>query len=194
MQFVKAGRYGEAIRFLEAVIAQYRLDPVEEFCAGQIAVGEVLGLYDSYDAQLGICAQVLYVHRASCCAGLFGMLSQHVNSEADMMLSTSMARPANGLLLDTCTARLPLSCAPHHSSLLACRRQRTAMLSGRWAQASTGWRSSHARATTTATWCDACMSWQDRPVALCLTCADATCARLGTSAGVWFTAGGLMLH
>ena len=58
MQFVKAGRYGEAIRFLEAVIGQYRLDPVEEFCAGQIAIGEVLGLYDNYDAQLGICAQV----------------------------------------------------------------------------------------------------------------------------------------
>ncbi len=58
MQFVKAGRYGEAIRFLEAVIKQYRLEPVEEFCAGQIAIGEVLGMYDSYDAQLGICAQV----------------------------------------------------------------------------------------------------------------------------------------
>lgn len=59
MQFVKAGNYGKAIRFLEAVIAQYRLDPVEEFCAGQIAIGEVLGLYDNYDAQLGICAQVM---------------------------------------------------------------------------------------------------------------------------------------
>ncbi len=60
MQFVKAGRYAEAIHFLEAVIQQYRLDPVEEFCAGQIAIAEVLGLYDSYDAQLGICAQVLF--------------------------------------------------------------------------------------------------------------------------------------
>ena len=60
MQFVKAGRHEQAIRFLEAVIAQYRLEPVEEFCAGQIAIGEVLGLYDSYDAQLGICAQVLF--------------------------------------------------------------------------------------------------------------------------------------
>jgi len=60
MQFVKAGRYVEAIRFLEAVITQYRLDPVDEFCAGQIAIAEVLGLYDSYDAQLGICAQVLF--------------------------------------------------------------------------------------------------------------------------------------
>ena len=59
MQFVKAGNYGKAIRFLEAVIAQYRLEPVEEFCAGQIAIGEVLGLYDNYDAQLGICAQVM---------------------------------------------------------------------------------------------------------------------------------------
>ena len=62
MQFVKAGRYGEAIRFLEAVIKQYRLEPVDEFCAGQIAIGEVLGLYDNYDAQLGICAQVQMQH------------------------------------------------------------------------------------------------------------------------------------
>ena len=33
-------------------------EPVEEFCAGQIAIAEVLGLYDSYDTQLGICIQV----------------------------------------------------------------------------------------------------------------------------------------
>ena len=60
MQFVKAGQYSQAIRFLEAVIQKYRLDPVDEFCAGQIAIGEVLGLYYNYDAQLGICAQVTY--------------------------------------------------------------------------------------------------------------------------------------
>ena len=57
MQFVKAGRYEQAIGFLQAVLAQYRLEPVEEFCAGQIAIGEVLGLYDSYQEQISICAQ-----------------------------------------------------------------------------------------------------------------------------------------
>ena len=57
MQFVKAGRYGEAIRFLAAVIAQYRLDPVEEFCAGQIAIKEVLRLHESYEEQISICGQ-----------------------------------------------------------------------------------------------------------------------------------------
>ena len=66
MQFVKAGRYGEAIRFLEAVLRQYRLEPLDEFCAGQIAIKEVLRLSDSYDAQLSICAQVRTCCSTSC--------------------------------------------------------------------------------------------------------------------------------
>lgn len=57
MQFVKAGRYAEAIRFLEAVITHYRLDPVQEFCAGQIAIKEELRLHESYEEQISICAQ-----------------------------------------------------------------------------------------------------------------------------------------
>jgi hypothetical protein len=66
MQFVKAGRYAEAIRFLAAVLQQYRLEPLDEFCAGQIAIKEVLQLGDSYDAQLGICAQVCTCRVSPC--------------------------------------------------------------------------------------------------------------------------------
>jgi len=57
MQFVKAGHYRQAISFLSAVIAQYRLEPIEEFCAGQIAIKEVLRLQESYGEQISICAQ-----------------------------------------------------------------------------------------------------------------------------------------
>ena len=56
---MKAGHYAEAIRFLDAVIAQYRLDPVEEFCAGQIAIKEELRLHESYEEQISICAQAI---------------------------------------------------------------------------------------------------------------------------------------
>ena len=59
MQFVKAGRYAEAINFLAAVLRQYRLEPLKEFCAGQIAIKEVLRLGESYDTQLAICGQVI---------------------------------------------------------------------------------------------------------------------------------------
>ncbi len=105
MQFVKAGHYRQAISFLTAVLAQYRLAPIEEFCAGQIAIKEVLRLQESYQEQISICGQArLSLIMTLLTAGLPNTTTLHVPGGSAQVL------PGRCITLPTLSAR-PDYCA-----------------------------------------------------------------------------------